>query len=203
MGVEKRMDNKHIYVTLYTMQSSDIVKQLKQNGFHSAKMQFIKEKYGEVSQVFVDAYNWYTYNAEKIVPRPHEAESAVWCYRNPKYIEMHSGYEILKLNVPAEKAVFFRMSDWNKRLNLRYIGKTPKDEDAYNKKLSEHGVDYEGNIYLTPFYPQLKSVLTKSWQNLFAYDTLVKEHGDLLFDDMQAGVWRLELEWVQEVIGEF
>ncbi len=74
------MDNKHIYVTLYTVQTDSIVEQLKQNGYHTAKMKFIKEKYGEVAPVFVDAYKWYTLNAEKIVPRPKEAESAVWCF---------------------------------------------------------------------------------------------------------------------------
>jgi hypothetical protein len=200
MGVEKRMDNKHIYVTLYTVQPDSILNNLKQSGYHTAKMQFIKEKYAEVAQVFVDAYKWYTHNAEKIVPRPPDAESAVWCYKDPKYIEKHEGYKILRLYVPVEKAVFFRMSDWNKRLNLRYIGKTLQEEDSYNQKLLKYGVDYEGNVYLTSFYPQLKSELIKSWQNLFRYDELVKEQGDLLFDDMQAGIWHLEWEWVQEIL---
>ncbi len=193
------MDNKHIYVTLYTVQTDSIVEQLKQNGYHTAKMKFIKEKYGEVAPVFVDAYKWYTLNAEKIVPRPKEAESAVWSFRDPAYIEKHSGCQILQLLVPMEKAVFFRMSDWNKRLNLRYIGKSTQEEDSYNKKLLQHGVDYEGKVFLTPFYPQLKSELIKSWQNLFRYDSSVKEQGDLLFPDMQAGLWRLEWEWVQKI----
>lgn len=199
MGAEKRMDNKCLYVTLYTVQTDSILEQLKETGHHTAKLQFIKEKYGEVAPVFVDAYRWYVHNAEKIVPRPEEAESAVWCYRDPKYIEKHSGHKLLQLLVPVERAVFFRMSDWDKRLNLRYIGKTLQEEDSYNKKLLEHGVDYEGNVFLKPFYPQLKNELVKSWQNLFRYDGPVKEQGDLLFDDMQAGVWRLEWEWVQKI----
>lgn len=200
MGGEKRMDNKCTQVTLYTIQTDSVLEQLKQNGFHTAKMKFIKEKYGEVAPTFVDAYKWYTYNAEQIIPRPEEAESAIWSYRDPIYIEKHSGCHILQLHVPIKNAVFFRMSDWNKRLNLRYIGKTTEEEDSYNKKLLQYGVDYEGNVFLTSFYPQLKSELLKSWQNLFRYDSLVKEQGDLLFPDMQAGFWRLEWNWVQKIL---
>lgn len=200
MGVEKRMDNQCIQVTLYSPQPYSIVEKLKQEGYHTAKMQFIKEKYGDAAPVFVDAYRWYAINAEKIVQRPHEAESAVWCYSDLKYIEMHSGYQILQLLVPVEKAVFFKMADWNKRLNLRYIGRTSQEEDAYNQKLLRYGVDYEGNVYLKPFYPQLKNELVKSWQNLFRYDNQVKEQGNLLFNDMSAGLWRLEWEWVQNIL---
>lgn len=200
MGVEKRMDNKYTQVTLYTLQSHGIIEQLKQKGYHTAKMKFIKEKYGEVASVFVDAYKWYTFNAEQIVYRPKEAETAVWGYRELKYIEKHSGCQVLELLVPIEKVVFFRMRDWNKRLNLRYIGKTPEEEELYNQKLLKHGVGYEGDVFLTPFYPQLKRELTKSWKNLFRYDSQVKEEGDMLFPDMQAGLWRLEWEWVEKIL---
>ncbi len=200
MGGEKRMDNKCTQVTLYTIQTDKVLEQLKQNGYHTAKMKFIKEKYGEVASTFVDAYKWYTFNAEKIVPRPEEAESAVWSYRDPLYIEKHSGCQILQITAPIKDAVFFRMSDWNKRLNLRYIGKNSEEEDSYNKKLLQYGVSYEGNVFLTSFYPQLKNELVKSWQNLFQYDSLVKEQGDLLFPDMQAGFWRLEWDWVQKIL---
>lgn len=200
MGVEKRMDNKDRKVTLYSIQTENVLKQLKKNGYHTSKMKFIKEKYGEVATTFVDAYKWYVSNAEKIVPRPVEAESAVWGYGDPKYIEKHSECQVLQLHVPVEKAVFFRMIDWNKRLNLRYIGKNQQEEDSYNQKIVQHGVDYEGNVFLTPFYPQLKGELIKSWNNLFRYDNLVKEKGDLLFPDMQAGFWCLELEWIQKIL---
>lgn len=200
MGGEKRMDNKCTQVTLYTIQTDSVLEQLKHNGYHTAKMKFIKEKYGEVAPTFVDAYKWYTFNAEHIVPRPEEAESAIWSFRDPIYIEKHNGCQILQLFVPIENAVFFRMSDWNKRLNLRYIGKTSEEEDSYNQKLLQYGVDYEGNVFLTSFYPQLKSELIKSWHNLFRYDSLVKEQGDLLFPDMQAGFWKLEWDWVQKIL---
>jgi uncharacterized protein DUF3841 len=200
MGVEKRMDNKCIQITLYTSQTDVVVEKLKQNGYHTAKMKFIKEKYGDVASVFVDAYKWYTSNAQQIVPRDEEAESAIWAYKELKNIEKHSGSQILEISVPIEKAVFFRMSDWNKRLNLRYIGETLKEENEYTEKLAKYGVRYEGDVFNTPFYPQLKGKLIKSWKNLFRYDSKVKETGDLIFQDMQAGIWRLEWDWVQRIL---
>lgn len=199
MGVEKGMDNKCTQVVLYTIQTSDVLKKLKENGYHVAKMNFIKEKYGDVAPVFVDAYKWYACNAEKIVPRPDEAESGVWSFRDPSYIEKHSGSHVLQIEAPIDKAVFFRMSDWNKRLNLRYIGKSSQEEDSYNQNLSRYGIGYEGDVYLTSFYPQLKNQLVKSWENLFMYDSQIKETGDLLFQDMQAGFWKLEWDWVKKI----
>lgn len=198
MGVEKRMDHKSTHLKLYTQQSDVIVKQLELNGYHTAKMKFIKEKYGEVAPVFVDAYQWYVSNAEKIVPRPKEAESGIWLYKDPRNLEQHEGHQILEVRVPVEEAVFFRMKDWNKRLNLNYIGKTQEEETEFHEKLSKYGINYSGDVFQTPFYPQLKDALIKSWQNLFRYDGEVKERGDLMFSDMQAGIWRLEWDWVKK-----
>lgn len=200
MGVEKRMDNKNTHVRLYTQQSDEIINQLKLKGHHTAKMKFIKEKYGEVAPIFVDAYNWYVSNAEKIVTRPKEAESAIWTFKEPKNIEEHRGHQILEILVPIEKAVFFRMKDWNKRINLNYIGETLKEEQAFNQKISKFGINYSGDVIRTPFYPQLKNELIKSWQNLFRYDSEVKKHGDLMFFDMQAGIWCLEWDWVKKIL---
>lgn len=200
MGVEKRMDNKCAQITLYTPQSDVVVKKLKENGYHTAKMKFIREKYGEVAPIFINAYQWYTSNAQHIVSRPEGAESAIWAYKELTNIERHSGQQILEIHIPIEKAVYFRMSDWNKRLNLRYIGKTSQEEDLYKQKLTQYGIKYEGDVYLTPYYPQLKDKLIKSWKNLFQYDSEVKEKEDLLFSDMQAGIWRLEWEWVKRIL---
>lgn len=200
MGVEKRMDNKNRKVKLYTQQSDNIVNQLKSNGYHIAKMKFIKEKYGEVAPVFVEAYNWYVSNAEKIVPRSNDEESAIWAFREIKNIENHSGHKILEIHVPIEKSVFFKMEDWNKRINLSYIGKTLEEEKSFNKKILKYGINYSGDVISTPFYPQLKDELIKSWENLFRYDNEVKELGDMQFSDMQAGIWRLEWDWVKKIL---
>lgn len=199
MGVEKRMDSKSNSLTMYTSQPDFIVNNLKNTGIHIAKMKYIKEKYGQVSDVFVNAYEWYIHKAQNIVPKPEQSESAIWTFGNPQYIEKHNGYKILKLCIPVVDAVFFRMSDWNKRLNMQYLGITNKENKEYYNNLDKYGIKYEGDVYLTSYYPQLKSELIKSWDNMFRYDSKIKENKDFLFSDIQAGIWILKAEWIQEI----
>lgn len=190
------MDYENHRIVLYSIQSREVVDALKENGVHYAKTERIREKYGEVSNVFLSAYAWYKTNASLLLPRPREAESAIWAYFNLKYIERAPEYSILKLSVPTDRAVFFRMEDWNKILNLRFIGEDAEEERLFDKKLSLYGVRYEGDIYLQPFYPQLKQELVKSWNRLFRYNEAVRSGDVDIIPDIQAGMWEMKADWV-------
>lgn len=193
------MDHLHHDVTLYSSQTKLVVSNLLASGRHTAKRNFIQEKYGEASQVFLQAYTWYRQAAEKIVPRPTDAESGIWAFLDLKYLDRSTEARIIKLQVPLDKVVFFRMSDWNKVLNLRFIG-TPEEEAAYAGKLKKFNVAYEGDVFTTAFYPHLKSELVRSWDNLFQYDAPIKQTGKLPFDDMQGGLWELQTDWLDQFI---
>lgn len=190
------MDRGYQQITLYTQQTEEIVEKLLAEGRHFAKREFIARKYAEVSAVFLDAYAWFTQAAQQIVPRPREADSPIWTFADAKYLENHPGHRVLALRVPLEQAVFFRMADWNKRLNLRYIGKTPEEEQAFAQKLERFGVAYEGDVYTKPFYPHLKRELTESWANLFRYDAEIKRGAGIPHPDMQAGLWLIDAQWL-------
>lgn len=190
------MDCKSGYIELYTAQLNAIADSIKDGHSHYVKMKYIEEKYKEVKGVFLNAYGWYVRQASAIVEKPEQAESAVWTFINERYAEMHPGYTVIRLKVPVREAVFFRMSDWNKILNLRYVGRTKAEEDQYSEKLEKYGVKYEGDVYQTPFYPQLKAELVASWANLFRFDHEVKNGGFPEFEDMQAGLWCIKKEWV-------
>lgn len=197
MGTEKGLDCQHQRVTLYTAQTDAVVAHLMEQGRHYAKRSLIAQKYREVSSVFLDAYAWFTRSAQMILPADPQAESPVWAFFEAKYLEQHEGHRILKLSVPMDQAVFFRMSDWSKRLNLRYIGKTAQEEQAFSQKLEQYGIAYEGDVYSKPFYPHLKKELTESWKNLFRYDEVVKQNGDFLYPDMQAALWYIDRDWIE------
>ena len=110
-------------VMLYSAQPAMIVQKIAQGNTHYAKLAQIREKYGEeIAPVFTQAYNWFVRQAEQMVSRPSEAESAIWVYHDLCYLEQHAGYEIIKLNVPLTEVVFFSMADWNKVLNQRFLG---------------------------------------------------------------------------------
>lgn len=200
MGAEKRMDCPHNQITLYTAQSNEVVQHLLAEGYHYVKLKYIARKYGEVSAVFLQSYSWYTENAQRILPKPKLAESAVWAFCELQYLDRCPGCQFLKLSVPRQHAVFFRMSDWNRILNRRYLGESEEEEAKFAEKLTRYGIGYTGDVYTTPFYPHLKKELQDSWKKLFRYDQYVKETGFSPYPDMQAGLWYIDRQWLQEII---
>lgn len=193
------MDYSDNQVTLYTSQSQVVVDKMLESGRHVVENTFIKEKYGEASHVFLQAYSWYRQHAASVIERPSDAESAIWTFLDVKYLDYSADSQIIKLRVPIEKVVFFRMSDWNKILNLRLLG-TEEEQAKYSEKLKKYQVAYEGDVYTTAFYPHLKTELVRSWQKLFQYDQAIKETKTLPFEDIQGGIWELRNDWVESFI---
>lgn len=184
-------------IVLYTFQTDLVLDNLRKNRINYVKKVYIAKKYEETADVFLQAYAWYVERAQRIVPKPEEAESPIWTFCDPTYIEKQVGGQVLKMQVPMDEAVFFRMSDWNKILNFRCVGKNEEEEKAFSQKLVQYGISYEGDVYMTPFYPHMKKELLQSWNNLFQYDAAIKQTGDILYPDMQAGLWRLDAKWIQ------
>lgn len=191
------MDNKNRHITLYTSQSNEIIKRLENNEPHFVKMKYIIKKYEEVADVFTIPYIWYTKEAEKIVPRPKEAESAVWAYGDISSLEVFLENQIVELLVPIEECVFFTMEDWKKVLNGLYIGIDEEDEKAFFMDCKEKGIGYMGEVVKSNFYPEEKKIILDSWQRIFALDKKVKENKlEKLPKDLQAGLWTINPAWM-------
>ena len=199
MGNSQGMDYSNNQVTLYTSQSQIVVDKLLKSGRHVVDNTFIKEKYGETAQVFLQAYSWYRQKAANVVARPAEADSAIWTFLDVKYLDYSADSQLIKLCVPIEKIVFFRMSDWNRILNLRFLG-TEEGQATYYNKLKKYNVSYEGDVYTTAFYPHLKTELVRSWQKLFQYDAEIKTTKRLPFEDIQGGIWEIQQAWVESFL---
>ena len=196
MGTQSGMGCQHNRIRLYTSQSDEVIDRLLAEGVSYVKMEYITKKYAEVASVFLRVYTWYAQRAERIVERPPEAESAVWTFCRREYLELFPGSQVLELSVPIERAVFFRMRDWNRVLNLQYLGEKQEDESNFSEMLSRYGILSEADAYLKPFYPHLKREIKESWKALFRYDREVKESGKLPYPDMQAGLWCLKRDWI-------
>ena len=91
------------------------------------------------------------------------------------------------------------MSDWNRILNLRFLG-TEEEQATYDNKLKKYNITYEGDVYTTAFYPHLKTELIRSWQKLFHYDAEIKKTKRLPFEDIQGGVWEVKQVWVESFL---
>ena len=191
------MNNK---IRLYTSQSSEVVKLLKAQNVCYVKRECIEKKYQEVSGIFMEAYNWYISRAQNIVKMPKHAEYPYWAFTKADYAGLYPGYYLLTIEVPIEQVIFFKVEDWNKVLNLKYLDVSEEDEKNHTDMLAKQNVSIESDIFTKPFYPYLKSKVKKSWDNLFRYNELIKS-GVMQKSVLQASLWELRKEWIVDIKG--
>ncbi|RMC96043.1 DUF3841 domain-containing protein [Clostridium autoethanogenum] len=196
------MDSKSNKVILYTSQSPEVIKALMENKVCYVKREFIVKKYQEISRIFLEAYNWYINKAQNIVKKPGHAEYPFWTHNKIDYAGSYPGNYLLSLEVPVEECVFFRAEDWNKILNLKYLAADEKDERIHKDMLAKFNISIESDIVTKPFYPNLKSKVKKSWDNLFKYHQLIKS-GAMKEKNLQAGLWELKKEWIIDIKSSF
>lgn len=192
------MGAKSNKIILYTSQSPEVIKVLMEHKVCHVKREFIVKKYQEVSKVFLEAYNWYISKAQNIVKKPENAEYPFWAYTEIEYAGWYPGNYLLSLEVPVEEGVFLKAEDWNKVLNLKYLSADEKDEKKHRDMLTKMNISIESDIVTKPFYPNLKSKVKKSWDNLFRYHELI-ESGAMQERDLQAGLWELRKEWIIDI----
>lgn len=190
------MDIRNNNVILYSSQAEAVLQIIERDGECFSKRKYVEDKYQESAPIFVSAYSWFVHEAEKYVARPENAEYPYWAFKDIYSVEASGDSRIIKLEVPADEAVFFDMYDWNKILNLKYIGETETDEQEFRKMLRDYGITRESDVVLTNFYPNLKRQVKESWKRLF------RHHEDIIngetqgIGSIQAGLWTIRKEWI-------
>lgn len=190
------MDIRNNKVILYSSQAEAVLQIIERDGECFSKRKYVEDKYQESAPIFVSAYSWFVHEAEKYVVRPENAEYPYWAFKDIYSVEASGDSRIIKLEVPADEAVFFDMYDWNKILSLKYIGETETDEQEFRKMLRDYGITRESDVVLTNFYPNLKRQVQESWKRLF------RNHEDIIngenqgIGSIQAGLWTIRKEWI-------
>ncbi len=190
------MDTVRGSLTLYTAQSETVLSVLRRDGVCYSRREYVARKYGESAGVFLTAYNWFVEAAAELVPRPPEAELPYWAFRDLYSLDT-SGGNVLKLLVPADQAVLFDLYDWNKLLCMKYLGGTEAEERAFRRELALRGLD-ESGVMLTSFHPDLRQRILGSWPRLLRHHRALLAGDDSGVGGVQAGLWLLRAEWVQE-----
>ena len=175
-------------VILYAAQRPIVRDILMQDGIYHVKQRFIDQKYGESSWIFNTAYSFFKDKASLILPRPKEAEGAIWLYCHPAITTESDDAVPLTLSIPEDKVIFFDNRLWHRILNLKYIGENERDTREFESRLSAMGLD--GNkIFSSSFYPNEKQQILKSWERLF-------DSADCELCYRQAAAWELRKEWL-------
>ena len=153
-------------VTVWTAKEAVVMEAIERDGVSYVKKEYLDKKYCETAWIFKTAYEFFVKEAEKRVSKPDEAESPVWVFKDERNVFKSSGAMLLKLSVPKEEIIFFDLRDWNKILNLGYLG-AEEETARFAQKLKTQGVKDVLEIFKSPFYPLLKRELVESWNKLF------------------------------------
>ena len=190
------MDIRNNKVILYSSQAEAVLQIIERDGECFSKRKYVEDKYQESAPIFVSAYSWFVHEAEKYVVRPENAEYPYWAFKDIYSVEASGDSRIIKLEVPADEAVFFDMYDWNKILSLKYIGETETDEQEFRKMLRDYGITRESDVVLTNFYPNLKRQVKESWKRLFRHHEDIINGENQGIGSIQAGLWTIRKEWI-------
>ena len=189
------MDPEHLQVTLYSRQAQAVWDAVERDGVAFSRRDYVKAKYRESAGIFLAAYDFFVREAVRYSDRPDGAEYPYWAFTDVRELGAPDGDRVMCLRVPAEEAVFFDRFDWYKILQLSYLGTSAEEEETFRRTLEKRGVRDCSDVILTPFYPDLKAAVQKSWKNLFRHDAAIRS-GDLTgVRAVQAGLWRIRKDW--------
>lgn len=177
-------------VTVWTAKEAVVMEAIERDGVSYVKKEYLDKKYGETAWIFNTAYEFFVKEAEKRVSKPDEAESPIWVFKDEAAVFKSSGATLLKLNVPKEEIIFFDLRDWNKILNLGYLG-TEEETARFAQKLKTQGMKDSLEIFKSPFYPLLKRELVDSWNKLFDREKLCDKY-------VEGALWMIKKEWIVE-----
>ena len=184
------MKDKAERVVVWTAKEDVVMQAIEKDGVSFVKKEYLDKKYGETAWIFKAAYEFFVKEAGKRVSKPDEAESPVWVFKDERNVFKSSGTPLLKLSVPKEEIIFFDLRDWNKILNLSYLG-TEEETARFAQKLKTQGMKDSLEIFKSPFYPLLKRELVKSWNKLFDREEPSDEY-------VEGALWMIKKEWIVE-----
>ena len=192
------MGNQSSHLTLYSAQAEPVYQAILRDGACYSRPEYVQSKYGESAHIFLTAYRWFVEQFPRYVPRPEGAQFPYWAFADLWSVDTSGPGRVLTLEVPADQAVLFDLYDWNRIVQLGYLGLDREEERRWRRELSLQGLR-EYDVMSTAFYPQQRQEILDSWQRLFHH------HAALLAGDrtgvggVQAGLWCIRREWVVQV----
>ncbi len=180
---------------LYASQTEPVWQAIQRDGVAFSKPEYVCKKYGDSAPVFLTAYQWFVRQLPRYVPKPEGAEFPYWAFGDQYLMETGRSSHVMTLEIPREEAVYFDMADWNKVVQLKYIGETEADERTFQRELKERGI-FPADVMLTNFYPDLKQMTYDSWQRIFRHHEALRRGDAVPIHSLQAGLWCIRKEWV-------
>ncbi|SDF60839.1 DUF3841 domain-containing protein [Sporomusa acidovorans] len=164
-------------VNVWTKQHENILKDLEINGRYIVKKEYIVNKMEEHAALYLDVYNWYYQAAGKIVRPPEDVKYPIWVsLAEEDKIENSPGNVQLEILVEQDRLITMDIDKWGKIVNYMYIPADAQDKKEHETILARYGID-DCTAYMTPFYPNIKRMIIKSWDRLFDESIILSKVG--------------------------
>ncbi|MCH4890857.1 DUF3841 domain-containing protein [Acidaminobacter sp. JC074] len=180
-------------VRVWTRQDKRILEVLDKQGHYRVDKSYILKRYEDCSDVYLDAYHWFSKEASKIVKRPEGCTYPIWLTVDPRIqINPIKGQVLLELEVDKKDLLVMDAAKWDHILNYWYIPKDSEDQKAYLADLEKRGIKDQSSIYTSNFYPLLKRRVLDSWKRLF-------DESNMLSTLTQGAIWEIKKEWIVKI----
>lgn len=193
----KNPNSKNGKAILFTRQDKRSLDVVEGKGRFINRKSYIEEGFGDISNFFLNPYDWFVKEASKRVSKPDDVEYPIWCavdWRN--CLKAMGDTLIYVIEVPEEEIIYFDGAKWDYVLNEHYVPKDNEDLDAYNRDLKRKGID-NGYEFLrgsyAHMYPLESQKVLESRINIF-------DISEWNIFSVQANIWELKEEWIKKII---
>ncbi|MDY3122041.1 DUF3841 domain-containing protein [Suipraeoptans intestinalis] len=184
-------------VRLYTRQNDKTLRALERDGRILNHRAYVEMHFGSIAPLFLESYDWFTKEAQKIVPKPEYAQASIWCSISAQNcLKPIDGTVVYVLDVPKNQIVYFDEVKWDYVLNRIYLPKDAKDDEKYKQELKERGFKsrfefFEGRY--KGLYPEEEKRIIDSWKRVFEIEewSIFRVCGN---------IWEIKKEWVHKIV---
>lgn len=189
-------------VRLWTNQHKNSLKIIEQKGRFINRKEYILSKFEDISEFFIEKYDYFTMEASKRLDKPVDVEYPIWCGISKRATFANTPETVIyELLVPKNKVIYFDGSKWDYVLNNIYLPVDEKDRKRFHKEIEKYGLPDEFNFIHGKYqgwYPEIEKEIKNSWQRIFHVEGM----NDLI---IQANIWEIQKDWVERVVhyGDF
>lgn len=185
------------YVNLYTRQHENSLYELKNKGIIQNKRLYVSLHMRDISDFFLEKYDYFVKMASKIVPKPDDISYPIWCSVSKgnclKPIEKEVVYAI---TAPKDEVIYFDGAKWDLVLNNQYVPLDEDDAKDFDALLKKCGAYKVYNVFEKKYngiFDDVREKIINSWERIFE----ITDKSEFV---VQANLWQIKEEWIKHII---
>ena len=185
------------YVNLYTRQHENSLYELKNKGVIQNKRLYVGLHMKDISDFFLEKYDYFVKMASQIVAKPDEISYPIWCSVSKENCLKPIHKEVVyAMTVPKSEVIYFDGAKWDLVLNNQYVPLDKDDEKRYEKELKARGAGHSFNIFDRKYdemYDDIRDKIVASWERIFE----ITDRSEFV---VQANLWQIKEEWIKHIV---